>query len=788
MKISSVQKLIFLLFAWVAFSLISIGCLANPQPKVWNLSDENLLFVGRKEHLEAIHDFFKRDDRRVLALTGGPGFGKTQIAKKYAQTFVDDYDLIWWFDSQQDLLSQFEKLAVALNTLLPENEQIIASKMSKDVLVDTIKNILRLQSIKYLFIFDNAEDYARMEKFIPYAHQKLRKNILLTSRNPNIWIDKIEIGKFKRDETFHLIRSAIPQETKKNMTELADTLDDYPLGLTIALGFIKSHPTATIKRYIAMHMKRTLKKEEKVPSTLLDHYPKNALAALEISLRYIEEESKDSLEALFFMSLLNSKDIPEAYISSWLKNVKSDLTADEAIKHIYDQSLIGVSETTEFNVNKKPEEEEKVHYLSIHDLIHQLINERIPTAEKKDLIEKSATILLDVFSGFSEDFVTKVTKEPIHLLHAQKLCKNAKEIGYSSSQLLKLKICLSQCLLGAFRDFETAKTLIEDIDIDIKRGLEIEPYYSGLLKISKGFLASINTHYDEAIQYMNEGLSIFDSRQEYQGESLRAISNLIQYYAMRGESDIAEGLMKKGHKIFQKTKSLVPCCFYLYVCSIILNDLGKFKETDEILEKLENYPELTEEYPTIEHSALIQKAISSMKQGRLKEARAILQDCEAKVKAFFHTRKNMSVSNILLYKNLTNVYENESSAGVIKELYASLDMYKDFFQGDKKQRNQARVYFALGKAYELKNKFKEALKAYQQSHEIYNNILKNKKIDDVSELYTELAILGVKLKDEGLTQKYLNAHIDVFGLDHPRTEKILRHLDQPDFIAFNLLN
>lgn len=778
MKTSSLQKSIFLLFTWVTFSVLSIACLAKSQPKVWNLSDENLLFVGRKEQLEAIHDFFERDDRRALALTGGPGFGKTQIAKKYAQTFVDDYDLIWWFDSQQDLPSQFEKLAVALNTLLPENEQIIASKISKDVLVDTIKNVLRLKPIKYLFIFDNAEDYARIEKFIPYAHQKFRKNVLLTSRNPNIWIDKIEIGKFKRDESFRLIRSAIPQENKKNMTELADILDDYPLGLTIALGFIKSHPTATIKRYIAMHMKRTLKKEEKVPSTLLDHYPKNALAALEISLRYIEEESKDSLQALFFMSLLNSKDIPEAYVSSWLKNAKSKLTADEAIKHIYDQSLIGVSETTEFNANKKSEEEEKVHYLSIHDLIHQLINEKLSVEDKKWHIDQATTVLLEVFSGLSEEFVTKVTKEPIHLLHAQKLCKNAKEIGYSSNQLLKLKVSLSQCLLGAFRDFEAAKALVMDIDGDIKAGFKIDSYCSGLLKMSKGFLASIDTHYDEAIRYMNEALSTFDSHQEYQGESLRAISNLIQYYAMWGESDIAEVLMKKGDKIFQNTKSLVPICFYLYVCSIVLNDLGEFKKTNEILKKLENYPELGAEYPTIEHSVLIQKAIAYMKQGKLKEAKDALHECEIKVKEFFHDRKNMSTSNILLYQNLINIYENRISSQITKELHSSLEMYNDFFQGNKKQRNQARVHFALGKAYELKNKFKEALEAYITSDEIYNNILKNKKIDDVSELYTELAILGKKLKDEGLTQKYLNAHIEIFGVDHPRTEKILECIDE----------
>ena len=173
-----------------------------------------------------IHSFFKKEDRRILALTGGPGFGKTQIAKKYAQKFVDDYDLIWWFDSQQDMPSQFEKLATALNTLLPEKEQIIPSKMSKDALVDTIKNVLRIKQIKYLLIFDNAEDYGRIEKYIPYAHQNFKKNILLTSRIASIWPDKVEIGKFKREESLHLIKAAMPREKKEVMVNLAQTLGD----------------------------------------------------------------------------------------------------------------------------------------------------------------------------------------------------------------------------------------------------------------------------------------------------------------------------------------------------------------------------------------------------------------------------------------------------------------------------------------------------------------------------------------------------------------------------------
>ncbi|MBP9692761.1 MAG: hypothetical protein KBD90_05490 [Alphaproteobacteria bacterium] len=154
-----------------------------------------------------------------------------------------------------------------------------------------------------------------------------------------------------------------------------------------------------------------------------------------------------------------------------------------------------------------------------------------------------------------------------------------------------------------------------------------------------------------------------------------------------------------------------------------------------------------------------------------------VKTCEAKTNAFFQGRNNTSLSNILLLKSLISIKKKEVSSKVFQDLEKALLIFNDFYQGEKKQRRQAYTYFAIGKAFDLKKDFKKALENYLISDETYDKILKEKKIDDVSELYTELAILGTKLKDDGITHKYLTAHIETFGLDHPRTEKILGHLD-----------
>lgn len=123
--------------------------------------------------------------------------------------------------------------------------------MSKESLIDLIKNILRIKDVRYLFIFDNAETFSNIEKYIPYVHnKKARKHVLLTSRNPNVWVDTVEIAKFKREESLQLIQSVLPKEKDNNMNKLAEKFSDHPLGLSIAMGVIKSSPTMTIPKCI----------------------------------------------------------------------------------------------------------------------------------------------------------------------------------------------------------------------------------------------------------------------------------------------------------------------------------------------------------------------------------------------------------------------------------------------------------------------------------------------------------------------------------------------------------
>src|SRR5262249_17810839 len=145
------------------------------------------------------------------------------------------------------------------------------------------------------------------------------------------------------------------------------------------------------------------------------------------------------------------------------------LNADDAIKYMYDQSLVEIKKHAHTTEEQTSEHHQTRYFLSLHDLIHQLINEIIPMDDKKALLETATEVLLGTFSGTPDDFKMKISKEPIHLLHAQKLCEKAKQVNYTSAKLLQLKICIFECLMCVLRDFEGSKTYIEEIAEELKQ-------------------------------------------------------------------------------------------------------------------------------------------------------------------------------------------------------------------------------------------------------------------------------------------------------------------------------
>jgi len=134
-------KKIFKIIVIISCALFPVKGQTAQIPTIWNVPAENPNFVGRQTFLNTIGNSFKTTPFKVTVLAGPSGFGKSQIAKKYAHLNYSNYDIVWWFKGNQYIAPQFENFASALETELEFNLNV--KSISHGRLIMRVKEALR---------------------------------------------------------------------------------------------------------------------------------------------------------------------------------------------------------------------------------------------------------------------------------------------------------------------------------------------------------------------------------------------------------------------------------------------------------------------------------------------------------------------------------------------------------------------------------------------------------------------------------------------------------------------
>ncbi|MFF1297539.1 MULTISPECIES: FxSxx-COOH system tetratricopeptide repeat protein [unclassified Streptomyces] len=193
-------------------------------PQVWNVQPRRSNFVGREDLLLQIRTRLTESRAApVLALSGRIGVGKSQLAIEYAHRFSGEYELVWWVEADQPILSQLAALARLIDCA--------DSATSEQEAVQALLNHLRTRP-RWLIVFDNAEAPGYLTRHLPTG----AGHVLITSRNP-LWHQvaaSVEVGALDRTEAVDLLRFRSPHLSDEDAGRLATALDDLPLALAQA--------------------------------------------------------------------------------------------------------------------------------------------------------------------------------------------------------------------------------------------------------------------------------------------------------------------------------------------------------------------------------------------------------------------------------------------------------------------------------------------------------------------------------------------------------------------------
>jgi predicted ATPase len=211
-----------------------------------NLPVQPTPFLGRERELAEVLDLFRREDVRLLTLTGAGGTGKTRLALQAVAELVEEYpDGVW-----------FVGLAAVMDPglLLPT----IAQKLEvREAAGETLEHALarHLQSKRMVLLLDN------MEQLLPAAAPPLGKlcaecpdlELVVTSREPLHLAAEREypVRSLSNDEALRLFagraKAARPgfelrDENRSAVEAICMRLDRLPLAIELAAARVKLLP------------------------------------------------------------------------------------------------------------------------------------------------------------------------------------------------------------------------------------------------------------------------------------------------------------------------------------------------------------------------------------------------------------------------------------------------------------------------------------------------------------------------------------------------------------------
>ena len=734
--------------------------------------------MGREEILAEISHLFKTASLKTAIISGPQGFGKSQTVKRYVYQNFADYDVVWWFRANQYLKPQFEKFALAMAPHLGLDIEYRFQSIGHERLIAMIKEGIRRKNLKCLIVFDDAHAYPEIEPYVLFSHDKTI-HTLVTTKNGNFSSHTIQIKPFKRKDSLKYINLFLRDDLNSSKSQLAEHLNDCPAALAMAIDYIKSYPGMTIEQYLSKHKAQKLSPSfldlsfKKLGSSV-DGYNKDLLVAIQINMKELQQRSEEAYQFLCLLSLLHRDEISLNLVEEWImaKGIKTNIM--KLIDLINQYSLIEIS----YSKNNKEA------YITMQDLIQEIVGSLVPVAEKTKRIDEATKILKESFSGRADEVVKALLKNNAALLHTIKLSQEADSIGYHTSHLASLRIKLLNTLIGYIRDFDVSNLIIEHLKKDLENKVKFSKEDNILYHTNLFIFSAVRSDFENATKIGEIALRLLASENEMYEEKIRLFSNLIQYCSLTGTIEEAVKFVEAGEKLLPLSKAPEHNCLYIYATSMYLIDQGEIEKAIALMQKYQGLLDQQATYhPSMRFFTLNQLAEALLKKGQREEAKHILFIAEQQGKEFYgDSDQNNFFGRLYVLKAICLFNEPQTLEEAKSLIERGVQVFEKIYQGANKHRNQAFAHLQLGKLFHQHQQYDQAKTHYLKSEAIFDKLLKNKKIDDVSDLYKNLAILGADMRDEELTNIYLKKQMAVFGLDHFRTKEIMRYLDERELV------
>ncbi|MFI9644434.1 FxSxx-COOH system tetratricopeptide repeat protein [Micromonospora sp. NPDC051925] len=223
------------------------------EPMVFYAPARNVRFTGRDRLLLALREELRTAarERVPVALRGGPGIGKTQLATEYAYRFHGAYDVVWWVDADPAQFVDIRFADLGRRLGLPDLQNVPDNTRAvRDFLSHGGGRGAEEPPLRWLIVFDNVDQYDHVRDYLPQGEG----HVLVTTRNPD-WGDlarAVEVEAFQRGESVtHLIgRTGRRGMTIAEAQQVAEAVEDVPILVALAGAWLAESPDS-VATYLA---------------------------------------------------------------------------------------------------------------------------------------------------------------------------------------------------------------------------------------------------------------------------------------------------------------------------------------------------------------------------------------------------------------------------------------------------------------------------------------------------------------------------------------------------------
>lgn len=362
------QKTILVAFVIIISVITFIFKNTKEQNTISNISVlANNAIIERKNVIGEIDKSFEQNNIKISVIVGEGGIGKTTIARKYLLS--SNYDVAWEINSESEysIRMSLSEFANALTKSKTQQDELlfIRSIRNQDEQISRllifISDILR--DVKWILCYDNVMDFNLIKNYLPFGVQVWRHGrVIITTRNSNIkninifnQKNIVHICVLNDEEKRFLFFKILNLDKKTNAASLKNLLNNIPampLDICAAAHYIKN-THVSYDNYFSM-LKAAEKEFDDAQAMLLAEnigYSKTRYSIITSNLKNILTQNSVYKKLMTLTCLLDSQNIPKSY----LKNISSDIIADQFIHDLRKHSLISENNET-FSIHRTTQE------------------------------------------------------------------------------------------------------------------------------------------------------------------------------------------------------------------------------------------------------------------------------------------------------------------------------------------------------------------------------------------------------------------------------------------------